>query len=42
MAILFLFCFDLSDFDTFENIPLYFIELNNTFNIINNCHIALI
>ena len=39
---LFLFCFDLSDFNTFENIPLYFSEINNKFNITNNFHMALI
>jgi hypothetical protein len=39
---LFLFCFDLSDFNTFENIPLYFSEINNKFNITNNYHMALI
>ena len=42
LEILFLFCFDLSNFNTFRNIKLYFDGLNNKFNIINNYNIALI
>ena len=39
---LFLFCFDLSNFDTFHNISLYYNQLNSKFNIEDKYNIALI
>ena len=42
LEVLFLFCFDLSNFKTFKSIKLYFEGLNNKFNIIKNYNMALI
>ena len=39
---LFLFCFDLSNFNTFKDIHIYFNELNHKFNICDNFNMALI
>ena len=42
IEILFLFCFDLSNFNTFKSIYLYYNELNKIFNTQNNYKMALI
>ena len=42
VEILFLFCFDLSNFNSFENILLYYNQLNQKFNVKNNYYMALI
>lgn len=39
---LFLFCFDLKDYSTFEKIQIYFTEINKHFNISSNYQMALI
>ena len=39
---LFLFCFDLKDYSTFEKIQIYFTEMNKHFNISSNYQMALI
>ena len=43
IEILFLLCFDLSDFSTFENLVIYFSQINKMFKLIdNNFKVALI
>ena len=39
---LFLFCFDLKDYSTFEKVQIYFSEINKHFNISSNYQMALI